>query len=60
MKSSNNGSLGTMPQKPVIKALVGLRYEHLLAGVCGGIASTVILHPLDLMKIRFAGWYKLA
>jgi solute carrier family 25 folate transporter 32 len=26
----------------------------LLAGVSGGVASTLILHPLDLVKIRFA------
>ena len=32
-----------------------LRYEHLVAGVSGGVASTLILHPLDLIKIRFAG-----
>lgn len=33
-----------------------VRYEHLIAGVSGGVASTLILHPLDLIKIRFAGW----
>lgn len=33
----------------------GVRYEHLVAGVSGGVASTLILHPLDLLKIRFAG-----
>lgn len=31
------------------------KYEHLLAGISGGAISTLILHPLDLMKIRFAG-----
>jgi len=31
-----------------------VRYEHLIAGVSGGVASTLILHPLDLIKIRFA------
>ena len=31
--------------------------EHLLAGVSGGVTSTLILHPLDLIKIRFAGDY---
>jgi hypothetical protein len=31
-----------------------LRMEHLVAGVSGGVASTLILHPLDLVKIRFA------
>lgn len=34
-----------------------VKYEHLLAGVSGGAISTLILHPLDLMKIRFAGLY---
>ena len=33
----------------------GVKYEHLVAGVSGGVASTLILHPLDLLKIRFAG-----
>jgi solute carrier family 25 folate transporter 32 len=25
-----------------------------VAGVSGGVAATVLLHPLDLLKIRFA------
>ena len=33
-------------------------WEHLVAGVSGGVASTVILHPLDLIKIRFQGEHK--
>jgi NH3-dependent NAD+ synthetase len=32
-----------------------MKYEHLVAGISGGVASTLILHPLDLIKIRFAG-----
>lgn len=32
-----------------------VKYQHLLAGISGGAISTLILHPLDLMKIRFAG-----
>lgn len=36
-----------------------VKYEHLLAGISGGVTSTLILHPLDLIKIRFAGkFYK--
>jgi len=31
-----------------------VRYEHLIAGLSGGAVSTLILHPLDLLKIRFA------
>ncbi|KAK2703503.1 hypothetical protein QYM36_018083, partial [Artemia franciscana] len=34
--------------------LKDVRYEHLIAGISGGVASTLILHPLDLIKIRFA------
>lgn len=29
--------------------------EHLISGVSGGTISTLILHPLDLIKLRFAG-----
>lgn len=32
-----------------------VKYEHLVAGVTGGVTSTLLLHPLDLIKIRFAG-----
>lgn len=32
-----------------------VKYEHLIAGISGGAISTLILHPLDLLKIRFAG-----
>lgn len=31
-----------------------VRYEHLIAGVSGGVTSTLVLHPLDLLKIRLA------
>lgn len=31
-----------------------VKFEHLIAGVSGGVVSTLILHPLDLLKIRFA------
>jgi len=49
------------PQNVLGRAVTGvraavspIRYEHLFAGVSGGIVSTIILHPLDLLKIRFA------
>lgn len=32
-----------------------LKYEHMIAGISGGVTSTLLLHPLDLIKIRFAG-----
>ncbi|CAD6198198.1 unnamed protein product [Caenorhabditis auriculariae] len=30
------------------------QYEHLVGGFCGGMASTLVCHPLDLLKIRFS------
>jgi len=32
-----------------------IRWQHLAAGVTGGVASTLLVHPLDLIKIRFQG-----
>ncbi|KAJ8389492.1 hypothetical protein AAFF_G00120300 [Aldrovandia affinis] len=31
-----------------------VKYENLAAGLSGGVISTMVLHPLDLVKIRFA------
>lgn len=31
-----------------------IKYEHLVAGISGGVTSTLILHPLDVIKIRLA------
>nr|XP_023025101.1 mitochondrial folate transporter/carrier-like [Leptinotarsa decemlineata] len=31
-----------------------IKYQHLVAGMSGGVTSTIILHPLDVIKIRFA------
>lgn len=31
-----------------------VKYEHLVAGLSGGLVSTLCLHPLDVIKIRFA------
>lgn len=41
-------------RRTVFSWVDGVRVEHLVAGVSGGVASTVLLHPLDLLKIRFA------
>ena len=30
-----------------------VRLEHLVAGVSGGVVSTLVCHPLDLIKVRF-------
>lgn len=31
-----------------------LKYEYFIAGISGGITSSLILHPLELLKIRLA------
>lgn len=31
-----------------------MSHEHLIAGILGGFTSTIALHPLDLLKVRFA------
>jgi solute carrier family 25 folate transporter 32 len=53
--AKTNNSFGTNASSRVAVFLSNMRYEHLLAGISGGVASTLILHPLDLIKIRFAG-----
>lgn len=30
-----------------------VQWEHLVSGMSAGIISTLVLHPLDLIKIRF-------
>ncbi|XP_015587464.1 mitochondrial folate transporter/carrier [Cephus cinctus] len=45
---------GTAGPPRLLPVLSHLRYEHLVAGVSGGVVSTLMLHPLDLIKIRFA------
>lgn len=34
-----------------------IKFEHLIAGISGGVASTLALHPLDLLKVRLAGMF---
>ncbi|EYC11383.1 hypothetical protein Y032_0050g1889 [Ancylostoma ceylanicum] len=30
------------------------KYEHLIGGFAGGVASTAVCHPMDLLKIRYS------
>ncbi len=41
--------------KAQVTFLSGVQYEHLIAGLTGGVLSTLITHPFDLLKLRFAG-----
>ena len=51
MSSDLNGRVGQLQNS----WLKNVKFEHLLAGTTGGVASTLVLHPLDLIKIRFQG-----
>ncbi|KAG7458099.1 hypothetical protein MATL_G00234520 [Megalops atlanticus] len=60
------GSAATLPVAPdtpsapfsltadLLRLFSYVKYENLAAGVSGGVMSTMVLHPLDLVKIRFA------
>lgn len=51
---AKNSSISSVPS---LKAnwIQQLKAEHLIAGISGGITSTLVLHPLDLLKVRLAG-----
>jgi len=51
MDAAKKSSLMGAPKKSIFD---GVRYEHLAGGVAGGLLSTLVLHPLDLLKVRFA------
>ena len=36
---------------------LGLQVRHMIAGMSGGVVSTLLLHPLDLLKIRWDQGY---
>ncbi|OWA53510.1 Mitochondrial folate transporter/carrier [Hypsibius exemplaris] len=49
----------TPPRQSALTRLTSVLHQreqidHLLAGISGGVVSTLILHPLDLIKVRFA------
>ncbi|XP_012673477.1 mitochondrial folate transporter/carrier-like [Clupea harengus] len=49
----NAGSSATVTES-FLRLLSHVKVENLVAGLSGGVVSTMILHPLDLVKIRFA------
>lgn len=53
-KMSAMKSSGTPGTTRVLPVLSHFRYEHFVAGISGGVVSTLMLHPLDLIKTRFA------
>lgn len=59
--SLDNSLLSTMTPTSKLKKnfLPRIQIEPLLAGIAGGVTSTLILHPLDLLKIRLSGEFLL-
>ncbi|XP_076136145.1 solute carrier family 25 member 32-like [Alosa pseudoharengus] len=51
--SPENGRSATVTES-FLRLLSHVKVENLVAGLSGGVVSTMILHPLDLVKIRFA------
>lgn len=49
--NATNSTAGTNRFLPVLSHF---KYEYFVAGISGGVVSTLTLHPLDLIKIRFA------
>ncbi|KAH7972317.1 mitochondrial folate transporter/carrier [Rhipicephalus sanguineus] len=54
MKESTAASHERRWRTSMSLVLPQVRYEHLIAGISGGVTSTLVLHPLDLLKIRLA------
>ncbi|KJH46185.1 hypothetical protein DICVIV_07746 [Dictyocaulus viviparus] len=36
------------------------KYEHLISGFAGGVVSTVVCHPMDLLRIRYSGEFSVS
>ncbi|XP_011298109.1 mitochondrial folate transporter/carrier [Fopius arisanus] len=53
-KMSTIKTNGTGAARTSLPVLSHFKSEHLVAGFSGGVVSTLMLHPLDLIKIRFA------
>ncbi|XP_061632527.1 solute carrier family 25 member 32-like isoform X2 [Phyllopteryx taeniolatus] len=58
----DHGAVGVSDGKPRsavslaghVQVFRHVKVENLVAGLSGGVVSTLVLHPLDLVKIRFA------
>ena len=55
--STSGGENGGAPRRRegLLTVFTHLQWEQLAAGLSGGVLSTLVLHPLDLVKVRFQG-----
>ena len=54
-RANPNLALETGRNKSGFMLFTHVKWQHLAAGVSGGVISTLVLHPLDLIKVRFQG-----
>jgi len=52
---STEGNSSTPSARIFRSVFSHMKWEQLAAGLSGGVVSTLILHPLDLVKVRFQG-----
>nr|CAH0101155.1 unnamed protein product [Daphnia galeata] len=43
-----------LPMTALFRRYQQIKYEHLVAGIAGGVVSSTILHPLDTIRTRLA------
>ena len=56
MDSRSAATLRAIDRPILSKTLLRhVKWEYFAAGISGGVVSTLVLHPLDLVKIRFQG-----
>ncbi|KIH59815.1 hypothetical protein ANCDUO_09943 [Ancylostoma duodenale] len=51
----SDGVLDFMATEAALQVPWLRKYEHLIGGFAGGVASTAVCHPMDLLKIRYSG-----
>lgn len=53
--TSNDKTTETITNNTFQSFLKHVQWQQFAAGVSGGVISTLLLHPFDLLKIRFQG-----
>ena len=47
-------AMSNSSRPPALLNYIGtVQLRHMVAGISGGVVSTLLLHPLDLLKIRW-------
>lgn len=54
MSTSSSSNSNSSQNSSLFSWIRHVKYEHMAAGVAGGVTATLVLHPLDLLKVRYA------